>query len=574
MARLHEAKRSPSIWGLRLACLLGLVSFIFLLIPDRPVQGRAGGGESYSGGSGGGGSSHSGGSGGSHSSGGSGGSGHSEPSSTFSTIRYPTGRSSSADIVSYAPKPTGYYYIGEMGNSGAKDWSDLFQSLFVGIFCLGLLGRILAKPRGGASLELTDSPPKNEGGPDSGRTIDSQDPDLQKKALAKLRERDPQFGERAFLERVVKGFAMIQGAWSNQDLKNVQAFLSDGVFERFSLQIEDMKRERIKDVMEDLEVLAARIVRIDSDSLFDTIHAFVQAEGVNYKANLDSGAFLGGSKDPEKFSEVWSFIRRLGSKTSGKPGLIEGFCPNCSAPVELSRAATCKACNSFLRSGEYDWVLSEITQTSEWEIQEAEEVPGLKEFCVSDPGFNVQHIEDRASVIFWRRMDVFRKGTVEPLQKYATREFLEESKEDLGPGSDGERKSFANPAVGSVETRIIKQGEPMDSVYVEIRWSGELVFLDSSGKMTDDSGEPNNSHDIYLLKRKHGVRTDTRLSLSSTTCPGCGAPETSAADNVCPFCSTAYNDGSKEWVLAGVLGADSTEFCEIFLTGGNKLDRG
>ena len=35
------------------------------------------------------------------------------------------------------------------------------------------------------------------------------------------------------------------------------------------------------------------------------------------------------------------------------------------APVDIARAATCKACNAFLRSGEYDWVLSEITQTCE-----------------------------------------------------------------------------------------------------------------------------------------------------------------------------------------------------------------
>ncbi|MBF0546368.1 MAG: TIM44-like domain-containing protein [Candidatus Riflebacteria bacterium] len=393
--------------------------------------------------------------------------------------------------------------------------------------------------------------------------IDVQKGKARRKAMELLKLRDSNFSEPPFLSRVKMAFRMIQEAWSIQDLNTVQAFLSDAVYERFSLQIDDLRSDRIKDVMEDISILDSRIVKVDSDSHFDTMHVFVKAEAVNYRADLDSGEFLDGSKEPQEFSEVWSFVRSLNSMTSEKSGLIEGCCPNCSAPIEISRTAICKACNSFLRSGEYDWVLSEITQTCEWTVNELGEIPGLKAIQSSDPGFNVQHIEDRASLIFWRGMDCYRKGKVEPLLKCSSSAYLAEFSKNLASDSSRKRNSYANPAVGSVEVLLVSPEEPMDQVFVEIRWSGEPIKLDSSGKKISGTDYPKNSHDLFVLKRKHSAQTDTRLSFSSANCPDCGAPETNATDNVCPYCNTAFNDGSREWIIDRVMDTNDQEFLTL-----------
>ncbi len=431
-----------------------------------------------------------------------------------------------------------------------EDPVPILLSLLLGLSFFFIFAREPQNPLLVKDRPLPASPPP---------PVPRQDEESAKKAAAALGARDPGFALPAFLERVKTAFSLIQTAWSEQNLAPVQAFLSDGVFERFSLQIDDLRRDRIKDVMEKVSVLGQEVVKLDSDSHFDTFHVLITASAVNYRAHLDSGEFLGGSKNPDRFSEVWSFIRRLGSKTSGKKGLIEGFCPNCGAPLEISRAASCKACGSFLRSGEYDWVLSEITQISEWNVSEIRDISGLQAFTANDPGFNVQHIEDRTSVIFWRSIDCRRQGKVEPLGRYSTEGFQKEFSKEIAPDASGERPGFANSAVGSVEVRGVVQGDPMDKVFVEVRWSGEPINIDSSGKVVKRAGRPKNSHDIFQLVRKHAVSTDTRLSLASSTCPGCGAPETSAVENLCPFCNTAYNDGSKEWVLARIERPDSPD---------------
>lgn len=58
-----------------------------------------------------------------------------------------------------------------------------------------------------------------------------------------------------------------------------------------------------------------------------------------------------------------------------------------------------------MNSGQYDWVLAEITQDEEWIVPPAQHsVPGWEELQRQDPSLNFQHIEDRASVIFWRSL--------------------------------------------------------------------------------------------------------------------------------------------------------------------------
>ena len=40
----------------------------------------------------------------------------------------------------------------------------------------------------------------------------------------------------------------------------------------------------------------------------------------------------------------------------------------------MNQSANCTHCQALLRSGEYDWVLTEITQESEWQLSQAEQI--------------------------------------------------------------------------------------------------------------------------------------------------------------------------------------------------------
>ena len=111
-------------------------------------------------------------------------------------------------------------------------------------------------------------------------------------------------------------------------------------------------------------------------------------------------------------------------------------CPNCGAEVEINQTAKCTSCDSLLRSGQHDWVLCEITQACEWKVAEEREIPGVAAYREDhDPGFNFQHLEDRASVVFWRRAMADRTGDAASLAKMATAEFCDNYAERLKPQS-------------------------------------------------------------------------------------------------------------------------------------------
>ncbi|MBF0544897.1 MAG: TIM44-like domain-containing protein [Candidatus Riflebacteria bacterium] len=368
------------------------------------------------------------------------------------------------------------------------------------------------------------------------------------RALNVMKSRDPGWDREPFLQRMNKAFLIIQEGWSGQDLSKLQNFVSDGIFERFYLQINEQKEAQIRDHMEAIEIREVDIAQIQSDKHFDTINVYFRAKAVNYRVDLKTNKFKEGSTEPEEFEEYWSFIRKPGAQTLKKPGLIEGCCPNCSAPVNLVRTAKCESCGSFLRSGEYDWVLSEITQASEWDIVEFATIAGFREIQELDQGFNVQHIEDLSSVIFYRYMAAIQHEKIETLQKFALEDFCEELKKRLKSSNLAERPiKYRSCAIGSVGVAAIDTSGDLDRVYSEVKWCGYPDKKNNNSLL--GMGSPYFFKDFYILARKHGICTDTKISLSSTSCANCGAPESSAVEFACKYCGTVLNDGSKEWVL-------------------------
>lgn len=375
------------------------------------------------------------------------------------------------------------------------------------------------------------------------------------KVLGELTRRDPNWNEMRFLERAKQGFSRIQDAWSKQNLSPVQGFLSDGVYERFCIQIDEQKSDGIRDHMENLRILNARIVQAESGSRFDVLHVSIRASAVNYRVSLTGGRRLDGSTEPEEFEEIWSFLRRPGSKTLEKPGLIEGVCPSCGAPIEIVRAAKCTYCQAFLRSGEHDWVLAEITQACEWSVEEAKPRHGLDRLMEADPGFSVQQIEDRASVMFWRYYTAFRLGKVEPMLKHAHPDFIGKLRAKLAPKANGSRAAYQTAAVGSVRVLGAALGESssgpasFDRIPVELRWSWKPVEKNAKGIVIPGAEYPLNCTQIFVLIRRSGIRTDIGLALSGSCCKSCGAPETDTTGTVCQYCQTPLNEGTADWIL-------------------------
>jgi len=381
-------------------------------------------------------------------------------------------------------------------------------------------------------------------------------------ALTELKKRDPDFDEGLFRKRAEKAFRIIQKAWTDRDISAAQNFLSDGVFEQFTIQTDELKEKGIIDYMKDMEIISSCPVKFQSDRNFDVVHLRIDARAVNYRMEEKTGKLLNGSKEPESFAEIWSFIRKPGVKTLKKPGLIEGQCPNCGNPIKSGRLAKCDVCNALLRSGEYDWVLAGITQACEWSTRPDQHIPGLSDFLELDPGFNMQHLEDRVSVMFWRKIEAERKGDVSPLRKIARNEFCDAQLQWYKPDNSGARRFYTSCAVGAIDLLGIDMLEPNDHAYVEVIWSG-LPSTQMPNKTIRTAPQPINFKHVFVLGRKHGVQTKVSSSLASARCPSCGAPEQTGIENECSYCGTVMNDGNSDWVLETVLTRNDAQVVAI-----------
>lgn len=375
---------------------------------------------------------------------------------------------------------------------------------------------------------------------------------------------DPEFQEPRFLQRVEAAFHKAQTSWCEQSLEPLRPFVSDGVFERFSLQIEEQKQDGWRQGMLGLRVGSLELVHVETGSVFDTVTVRIPFRADIHRLALADGKKISGSALPRNwFSECWSFVRRRGARSLAGEGLIEGKCPNCAAPLTMNQSARCTHCECLARSGEFDWVLAEITQTSEWRAESERQLPGLQAFAQRDPGMNVQLLEDRASVAFWRKCAADRAASIDPLTRVGDEEFCRRYAEHLAAAASGERQYMADCAVGSVRSLGIlpaaeaaKRGR--DRAVVEIVWDGRLATV----KIADERRlAPRRTlrRSLFVFGRRAGVQTRLEETFTTAHCGTCGAHDPGGTDPACPYCGTPRTGGKTSWLLEQVVPANSSE---------------
>jgi uncharacterized tellurite resistance protein B-like protein len=393
-----------------------------------------------------------------------------------------------------------------------------------------------------------------------------------------LRGDDPTFNAETFKTRLQKAFADIQSAWTNRDLSGVEHFLSDGIYEQFSIQLDEYKRDHIIDHLEGLKIKSLSFLKYEKDNVFSTIHVAIHAEGINYRKSDIDNKFIDGSYSVEPFAEVWTFVRKSHVKSQDSKGsLLEGNCPNCGNPIRMGRLAKCEICGSFLRSGEHDWVLTKITQRSEWRgVHSSISIPGYEKYKEEDPGFNIQNIEDKVSVMFWRRNIAAKLQDTAFLRKISTNEYCDHMEKLYKPDLNDEYTFYKNCGVGSITLKGIGSFPSVDIALVEVLWAGRLATIFNASNFNPSN--PNSSksriklagvqhfREIFILIRSPKAKTPMEKSLSSAHCPNCGAPEATSKDNECQYCGTVMNSGETSWVLKDVLFSGEPKVREMITT--------
>jgi hypothetical protein len=169
------------------------------------------------------------------------------------------------------------------------------------------------------------------------------------------------FDWEAFQERAGNIFLRLQEAWSDQDFSKARPFETDTIYDTHRFWIERYRAQGLKNHLRDVQVEKIQACRYDHDAFYDLITVRIFASMKDYTTDRANVVVAGSPHQSRRFSEYWTFLRRIG----GKAGPVKGdlsSCPNCGAALSVSQAGVCEYCQAKVTSGEYDWILSSIEQ--------------------------------------------------------------------------------------------------------------------------------------------------------------------------------------------------------------------
>lgn len=376
-------------------------------------------------------------------------------------------------------------------------------------------------------------------------------------------KRNPNFSKEKFIKKVNKAFMEIQDAWTKKDLTKVRRYISDSVYQRFNVQFEMMNRLGQTDFISGLKIISTVIDKYETDGNYDIIHVAVMA---SIKDSSKSEKFPAlNESSQEQFIEYWSFIRRKNKDQFDM--YSEERCPSCGSPLDydMGEVSKCQNCGVITNKGDYDWVLAEITQmTDYYEEKELRTNKKLKEklqnLTERYEDFSVQHIEDKISNGYLQILKAVAFNKPEGMRRFVSDDLyskLTDTKEEF---------LFSRLYLNYVKLIDYTQEKNKDILAIRIKSSYKRVKINNN-KLKILDGFMKSRVEILMLERD--TNAINKGDLFSHSCPNCGGPLEDTTDINCPYCGSVLTNSTNDWIIKDIL--SPVEFGELYKKYNNKI---
>lgn len=361
----------------------------------------------------------------------------------------------------------------------------------------------------------------------------------------------PDFDEHEFKKKVETAFFAVQESWSSGSISKARRFITDGVYQRFLTQIKMMELLKQSDEISDISILNIWIDKVEEDGEYDIIHTGIHVSMKDFYKSELSGSL--NSRVDDEFVEYWSFIRRKNSKNKDLYGTVQ--CPNCRAPLteEHLDVVKCPFCGTLLNNGEYDWILSEITQANDYvaskrSIRKIESIVSKVSKGALSEETSVQLIEDKASNGYLQILTAVVFQDLRGIRRFTSSRFAEKLEGSLTGETIVYNRLFLNDVtlIGASKTNDENQ------LYISIRSSFQRILLKNGKLVKKIDPFIISKTEVMVMKKKINAGR-AKGSLYAGSCPACGAPVEDPFAVKCSFCGTQYNREDKEWIIDDIL---------------------
>ena len=367
--------------------------------------------------------------------------------------------------------------------------------------------------------------------------------------------RNPEFSPDSLLAKANTAFLAIQRAWSQQDLAPVRRWISDGVWQRFTTQIMMMRLLEQKNVIDDIRIKRIFIDAIEEDGDFDIVHL-----GIHFSAQDDFVSARYPQLDRRgalELLEYWTFMRKAG--VAEKDLYHHNDCPACGAPLpnDMGEVARCPACKTVCSLGDYDWVLTEITQADDYVNRDDKLgksgalTRSIRAALGADRGFSVQSLEDKASNAYLQIMAAQVNNKPEMMRRFVGDQLFAKLSQEFA-----QQQAFVFNRLYLNRVMVIDyfRADGQDNLVVAIKRTAQRVAITADRLVLLDQGMYTRN-EIMVLSRDIGAG-DAGASLYAHACPACGGPVADTLDLKCGYCGELLNSTSREWIVTRLLSAD------------------
>ncbi|MCP4129723.1 MAG: DUF2207 domain-containing protein [bacterium] len=354
-----------------------------------------------------------------------------------------------------------------------------------------------------------------------------------------VKELDQEFNPDRFVSRSITIAERLQDAWSSGDMSPVRNYVSQGIYNRFRIQLELMRTdEGVRNIMSQYSISSARIIDYNFSEEYLSLHVMLRASAKDVTVPIDmpdeeAQKKLQNSR-PIEFTEIYSFTRKKSAKSNADINMLKNQCPSCGTiPDNFSEVNRCESCGAIYNSGEYDWVLSEITQEEEWESPSMHSVDPLNQTQAKNLTINRQMIEDRASYLFWRWIYARARGDKTLVNRDAAEKFLN----SFNPSKEYIRE----PVVGAVDLKAMSLVEKNQlSAFVFVKWSCSFA----------ENKEP--EFHASQLNITIDVGVENSYGFADHSCDSCGGPLPETDALKCDYCGGDLPVVVNDWLIESI----------------------
>lgn len=371
------------------------------------------------------------------------------------------------------------------------------------------------------------------------------------KALEKYRLINPEFNADAFKGKVKTAFIQIQEAWMLKDMSKVRKYISDGMYQRLNIQFKMMNILDQKNTIDNLLVKNVYIDKIEYDGNFEIIHTAIHASIVDRFVSSKYPQLNSGGA--EEFVEYWSFIKKKGIREQNLFNTQN--CPKCGAelPENAGDVSQCNYCKSITNLGDYDWILSEMTQADDYisiysrASKESTLALKVQELCKSNEDFSIQNIEDKASNGYLQIVTAQTLKDSSIMRRFVSDELYEK----LKVFNDSEIV-YNRYYLNDVTLIAANQIENKNVLSIAIKSSYQRVLLKDGKAILLDQVVMSKTETIQMSRDV--APQLSKGSLYAHVCPSCAGPVKDTIDTKCQYCGNELNSTKNEWIITDILG--------------------